>query len=388
MERLLIENLGPIERADVAFGDLTFLVGPQASGKSIFLQTFKLVADRDKVIDTMDRYNYILGHNPAKILNVFYGEGMSDIWKSNTSIICDNTPFDKKQLPKKTADDSEASVFYVPAQRVVCMGDGYPRFFSDFSFTTPYVMREFAEILRTFMQFGLGSQNRLFPLNNRIKFPLRNLFDSTIFHGGQVVMAESAGQKKMQLDVDGVHIPFMAWSAGQKEFMPLLMAFYCLSGPPSKVIKRNRYTTVIVEEPEMGLHPQAIVSVMLQIMELLHSGYKVVVSTHSSLLLEWAWVTGLLSHSKEFGKALCQLFEIDPATNVGKMLSHLNGKVIRTYYFDRQQSGKVVSQDISTLDLYSDNRYESEWGGLTKFSNRAADVISQYYNAEEAAKQA
>ncbi|TXT41347.1 MAG: hypothetical protein FD135_403 [Comamonadaceae bacterium] len=33
---LQIQNLGPIVLADVAFGDLTVIVGPQATGKSAF----------------------------------------------------------------------------------------------------------------------------------------------------------------------------------------------------------------------------------------------------------------------------------------------------------------------------------------------------------------
>ena len=33
MESLIIKNFGPIEEVNVKFGDLTFLVGPQASGK-------------------------------------------------------------------------------------------------------------------------------------------------------------------------------------------------------------------------------------------------------------------------------------------------------------------------------------------------------------------
>ena len=36
MDKLKVENFGPIEKADVTFGDLTFLVGAQASGKVCF----------------------------------------------------------------------------------------------------------------------------------------------------------------------------------------------------------------------------------------------------------------------------------------------------------------------------------------------------------------
>ena len=49
MEKLSISNLGPIHFADVAFGDFTLLVGPQASGKSVFLQMVKLLADKDSI---------------------------------------------------------------------------------------------------------------------------------------------------------------------------------------------------------------------------------------------------------------------------------------------------------------------------------------------------
>jgi len=45
MDELTVRNLGPIRRADIEIGDLTLLVGPQASGKSIFLRLLKLVLD-------------------------------------------------------------------------------------------------------------------------------------------------------------------------------------------------------------------------------------------------------------------------------------------------------------------------------------------------------
>jgi predicted ATPase len=45
VQRLALRNLGPIEAADLEFGDLTVLVGPQATGKSIALQFLKLLLD-------------------------------------------------------------------------------------------------------------------------------------------------------------------------------------------------------------------------------------------------------------------------------------------------------------------------------------------------------
>ena len=50
-ERLRVKNVGPIRTADVTPGDLTVFVGPQATGKSIFLQILKLLVDRDSIHD-------------------------------------------------------------------------------------------------------------------------------------------------------------------------------------------------------------------------------------------------------------------------------------------------------------------------------------------------
>lgn len=379
MKHFSISDLGPIQKVDIELGDLTFLVGPQASGKSLALETLKLAIDRDSVIATMDRYNYILGHNPEKILNVFYGEGMGGIWKESTHVGVDGVPFTRSSLPKKADVEKEAQVFYMPAQRVVCMGDGTPKSFSDFAYTTPYVMREFAETLRTFVQFGIGISGKVFPAANRIKLDLRERFDSTIFHGGAVVMQEVAGQRKMQLDVDNLHVPFMAWSAGQKEFMPLLLGFYCITGPASKITRRERYHTVIIEEPEMGLHPRAIVSVLLQILELLSLGYQVVVSTHSELLIEWAWTFNLLRGSRKCAKAMRTLLEVEADSKVGRVIGQICTKTVRTYFFDRAEDGRVNSIDISSLDMDSEIKPVSQWGGLASFSENAAQIIERYY---------
>jgi molybdenum-dependent DNA-binding transcriptional regulator ModE len=38
------------------------LVGPQASGKSVFLQLFKLVQDHGPITKTLKRFGYSYGH--------------------------------------------------------------------------------------------------------------------------------------------------------------------------------------------------------------------------------------------------------------------------------------------------------------------------------------
>jgi predicted ATP-dependent endonuclease of OLD family len=50
---LQVLNAGQIKDAKIEFGDLTVLVGPQATGKSIFLQLFKLLIDTGAVLAEM-----------------------------------------------------------------------------------------------------------------------------------------------------------------------------------------------------------------------------------------------------------------------------------------------------------------------------------------------
>lgn len=379
MEKFIIENFGLIKNVSISFGDLTLLVGPQASGKSIALETLKLAIDRDHIINTLDRYNYIIGHNTDKILNVYFGEGMSGIWKDNTHIEYDDISFLKKNLPKK-ADETDETLFYIPAQRIFSISDGRPKNFMEFDSSSPYILRSFSETLRLFMQNGMGQADVLFPIKNRLKGFLRRSFDDSIFHNAKIITEERAGQKKMILNVDDLSIPFMSWSAGQKEFMPLLLAFYCLSGPPSNVIKKEKYRYVVIEEPEMGLHPKAIISVILQILELIQTGgYKVIVSSHSPVFLEFAWSFNLLRSNPQQYEALYELFDIPEISPVKEMLAGLFDKSIRTYYFDKEsKNGKVVSHDISSLDVTDTNNIVSNWGGLSEFSSKVSEVVSKY----------
>ena len=380
MNRFSIQQFGPIDDISIDFGDLTILVGPQASGKSITLETLKFAIDRDNIIDTLDRYNYIIGHNTDKILNVYYGEGMSGIWKNESKIEVDDDVFLRKSLSKK-GDGHDETLFYIPAQRILSISDGRPKNFMEFDSSSPYVLRSFSETLRLFMQHGMGAADVLFPMKNRLKGFLRRSFDESIFHQAMIVMEERSGQKKMVLNVDDMSIPFMSWSAGQKEFMPLLLAFYCLSGPPSKVVKKEKYKYVVIEEPEMGLHPRAIISVILQIIELIQAGgYKVIVSTHSPVFLEFAWAFHLLKENKAHCyDALYEVFNVPIGSPVRDMLEGFFNKNIKTYYFRRKnKNGKVISHDISSLDVTATENIIAEWGGLSEFSSRVSNVVSKY----------
>ncbi len=383
MKNLKIKNLGPIGEAEINFGDLTFLVGPQASGKSLALETLKLIVDRDSIIDTLDRYGYIIGHNTDRILNVYYGNGLSNMWKSDTEVVLDDVPFKKTVIPKNAKDDrKEESLFYIPAQRVLSVSDGPGKPFIAFNSDTPYVNRVFGEIIRQFIQYGIGKQTTLFPMGSRLKEHIRQRLDDSIFHGASIELEEVDLQRRMVLKIDELKIPMMSWSAGQKEFMPLLLGIYCLSGPPSKVLKKDRYKYVVIEEPEMGLHPKAIVDVILQIIELMQNGYQVIVSTHSTVFLDFAWAFKRLKDMDDvIGKynALYELFEVGNGSRMREMLQGVFEKDINVFFMGPDgNSGKAKSRDITDLNVWSDDVIMEEWGGLASFASRATDIVSQY----------
>lgn len=383
MDKLKVENFGPIKSVDVCFGDLTILIGPQASGKSLFLELLKLIEDKNSVIETLRRYNYILPKTDANpILDNYFGEGLHSLFNDCTKIECQGKIFSPVDLLRnqKNRQNIKETVFYVPAQRILGISDGRPKNFMEFDGSAPFVLKNFSETLRIFIQGGLGNPNVIFPMRARLKDAVKESIDQSVFHGAKVIIDQSSGQRKMKLNVGDTNLPFMTWSAGQKEFMPLLLAMYCLSGPPTSVINKDDYKLVIIEEPEMGLHPRAIESVILELIELLQSGYKVVVSTHSPTLLEFVWVFESLKElsNSNLKKALCELFGVDNNSRTGSVFNSLKSKNMRTYFFYTNEGG-VVSKDISSLDVGSDDFLISEWGGLSAFSGRAADVVSKYY---------
>lgn len=379
MNSIIISNYGPINKVDIQLGDFTILLGPQASGKTLFLQMLKLLIDKDHIVQTLTRYNYVTNKQPDQILNYYFGDRLSSMWKKETEIEGDGKKYKKGFLLKQNDTNVVEKVFYVPAQRILSIADGRPKNFMEYDISSPYVLRNFSETLRLFFQNEIGDDQTLFPLNNRLKGRLKKSFDESIFHGGKVVIDESSGQKKMRMRVNGTSLPFMTWSAGQKEFMPLLMATYCLTGPIIKTINREQYQYVIIEEPEMGLHPRAIQTVIVQMLEFINSGYKVIVSTHSSVLLEFAWAFKMIQKlpKKVRIEAMCELFAMDSNTNITKIFHGVSDMDLKTYYFSHTDSG-VRSFDISSLDAMSENVEEAEWGGLSQFATKVSEVVSKF----------
>lgn len=383
MSKISVKNFGPIKDVSLSLGDLTFLLGAQASGKSLLLQMFKLAKDRKSIVKRLDNYGFVVKGNADNLLNRYLGEGLSSMWHDETSLLIDGMNFKAKDsLVKNPAKEIVDKVFYIPAQRILSISDGRPKNFMEFGENDPYVLRSFSETLRLFVQNGMNGSNVIYPLTYRLKGTVRKMFDKSIFHGAKVVMEDKGGQRKIAMQVDNINLPLMTWSAGQKEFLPLLLAFYCLSGPVQNVVNPKQYEFVIIEEPEMGLHPQAIQTIILQIIEFIHNGYKVIVSTHSPVLLEFVWAYNELKKlpKKCQLNAICDLFQLSSKSTTREIFKDVFDKNIKTYFFSRIND-RVVSTDISSLDVNSVNPAVFEWGGLTQFSSHVNDIVAKYVSA-------
>ena len=72
------------------------------------------------------------------------------------------------------------------------------------------------------------------------------------------------------------------------------------------------------------------------------------------------------------------MFDLCKNATTSQIFDGLLDKKLSTYYFSRSKNGKVLSTDISTLDAGNENRAISEWGGLSQFSSKVADIVYKY----------
>ena len=376
MERIELTSLGQIREADISFGDLTVFVGEQASGKSILLQLVKLISDAGNITQTLKKHGFDWQKKSENFLSLYFGEGMQTIWNTDeTKVTVDEVDFTpRKALLKRKKNNN---LFLIPAHRVVTLKDGWPRAFTDYATSDPYVVKEFSEQLRLLMEAGLGSGERpIFPQEGRMNKTLRDAIGQSIFGDAAIRLDRSGLRKRIVLDVAGSQLPFMVWSTGQREFTPLLLGLYWLM-PSGKVRKKDNINWVIIEEPEMGLHPQAISALLIVFLELMRRGYKVIVSTHSAQILELVWAIRFIAKSKTAPARLRELLDLKANAYSNDLTETiLDKKVFKTYYFSRQD-GLVNVKDISTLDAEDPDEAVSDWGGLTLFSTKSADVVSE-----------
>ena len=376
MEQIHLTSLGQISEADISFGDLTVFVGEQASGKSLFLQLVKLILDAEPIIRTLKTHGFDWHKNPAEFLYLYFGEGMEGTWSDATQIAVDNQEFALAKVFARKSRRKAESVCMIPAQRVVTLKDGWPRGFTDYASGAPYAVKQFSEQLRCLldMDFGRGD-GLIFPQTRFLNKTIRNVVGESVFGRAQVKLDRAGLRKRVVLDVAGNCLPFLTWDSGQREFTPLLMGLYSLM-PARDTANKNQRKWVVIEEPEAGLHPKAVSALLLVLLELLKRGYRVVISTHASQIVELIWAIQFLAEGSAGPKWLLELLRLKPDAGSKKLAEAVFEKTFKTYYFSPAGEGVTV-KDISTLDPDNADEAVSDWGGLTLYSSRVFETIAQ-----------
>ncbi len=376
IQRLRATNIGPVTEADIQLGDVTIFVGPQATGKSIFLQLLKLLLDRPAIHKTMQRFGLAQRGYASNFFDLYFGEGMASIWsKDNSRLFLGRAhkTTDLLTYTRPSRSDAPEKLFYIPAQRVMSLRDGMTRPFTEYRAGDPFVLRDFSEKLHGIVQNEIGLDEGVFPRRQRLAKTLRVPLDRHIFGGFELRTDTSGHQGRLVLNRSMVQaLPYLVWSAGQREFVPLLLGLYWLL-PPSKVSRRDDLEWVVIEEPETGLHPNGIGAVLNLIMELRLRGYRICISTHSPHVLDVVWALRFFQENGGQTRDVLKLLGLASNKKTKELAGSALESAFRTYYFKRDG----IVHDISDLDPGSDNIAEGGWGGLTEFSGKVGDVVAE-----------
>jgi len=291
--------------------------------------------------------------------------------------------FGAKQIRRKAIGrlgNGTERLFFIPAHRALLISEGWAAPFQKLNTETPAVARIFSQNL--YDRFSGKEAGTLFPAERRLKREIREQVDAAVFHGGRVGIEEDAQHAdRLRLVHGEMHLPFMTWTAGQREFTPLLLGLYGLL-PSNKLRKHPDVDWVVLEEPEMGLHPQAITAVMLLVLDLLWRGYRVVLSTHSPHVLTMMWMMRQLQEHNARWQLVCEAFGVEASQQMQRVAEAALNKSYRTHMFALDAVGKVTSTDISALDPDSEDERVAGWGGLTRYSSRFGDAVRKAVNED------
>lgn len=377
--KLSIQNFAHLKNVNLSFGDLTVLVGPQGAGKSLALQWMKVAMDGRQIVEALRAAGHPVERSEV-LIDLIFGSGMAPAWHETRSAV----HLARKSINPRNisrAGDGKEKLFFVPAHRSMLISDGWASPFQRLSAETPAVARLFSQNL--FDRFSGKDAGTLFPVEKRLKQDIRTKIDEAVFHGGKVGIEEdSQHAQRLRLTHGSMHLPFMTWTAGQREFTPLLLGLYHLL-PSVQQRRRTETDWVVLEEPEMGLHPQAVTAVMLLVLDLLWRGYKVVLSTHSPHVLTMLWMMRQLKEHQARWQLVCEAFDVPKSPAMKDLAVAALTKDYRAHLMEFDSRGKVTSLDISSLDPTSEDERIAGWGGLTTYSSRFGDVVREAVNQSD-----
>jgi hypothetical protein len=307
---------------------------------------------------------------------------METAWSTKTRVSFGSSQLDLAALARGRRRHEQHRLFYVPAHRALTISGGWPASFRSPPPDTPFVVRAYGERVAEILTTSNTAEGAtLFPLERRMKAELREAFDEAILHGASIELRTRGVRRELQIVHHDTNLSYMAWTAGQREFVPLLLGLYDAL-PSGKLTRREPLEWVVIEEPEMGLHPKGIMAVLLIVFELLARGYKVVLSTHAPLILHVLWAIRMLRGKRGAPMRVAELFEQSGSPGMRSLAEAALEAQIAVTYLDFDHTQRVRSTDISGLDPAAVDESESGWGGLMAFNSRIAESIAAAIGGE------
>lgn len=377
---LVIEDVGPIGRTELLVGQhLTVLVGPQAVGKSLILQLFKVFHDGPRMVRELRQQGFSVDTG-ERIIDQFLGEGMHSAMGPSSRVTFAGKELQMEALiERRGVGRSVESCFYIPAHRALALAEGWPVPFAGFRQAPPYVVRRYSQDVLDLLQKQLV-RGVVFPRPRKLPLEYQESLSQAIFHGGQLIVDTQGPRKQLVLSYGEAKVSSLAWTAGQRELVPLLLGLYRLI-PSGQKTKRPGVDWVVLEEPEMGLHPKAVRAVMALVLELIHRGYRILLSTHSPSVLDLIW--GLKRLSETTGKGwlggVARLLDIEVPEKFPPMFQSALELDAKVYAIDFA-GDRTRSWDISSLDPSSEDEVISGWGGLSGISSEIGSVVCEAVN--------
>jgi len=139
MTVLEVKSFAQIEEARIEFGDLTVLVGPQATGKSLLLQWLKVALDAGEIVFALKEAGHDV-RTAGNLLDLTFGEGMSAAWTSGkTSVRLNGRAVTPGSWTRGGEKRQEGSVFFIPAHRALLLAEGWPAPFLKLNADVPVV---------------------------------------------------------------------------------------------------------------------------------------------------------------------------------------------------------------------------------------------------------
>lgn len=163
---------------------------------------------------------------------------------------------------------------------------------------------------------------------------------------------------------------FSAMDYEEKEYLAMKLC--------GKYASRQKHKgLVIIEDPEIALSPENIMNILVYeiIMDMISLGNKVIISTTSSIFLEFAWILKNVMEDKVV-ESMYKFFGIkDRIPEFDRVFDYLRLIKVKVY-----SSKNYDITDISSLCVIDPNVEVSEWGGLLSIPSRSTEIVSEFSN--------